>query len=305
MNRRIAKRATAEGLCLHLLSGERIRLRRFEGSRILASPVILGYWCVMGIGLTMADPSGQAGTTPLDIRVPQYAVGMGVAWLCFFLTFTLGDIFLGGRGRTVHFYDWPLVVATSLIGLSASELTVWLLTDQIRISAKVFAVLAVFYFVVIEINLQFLNWLLLPGMLTRMRTTPETAESPPPTAPQSVLHAGGHRIDTDLIQHIEARGNYVAIHTDTGEYEVPGPFSSLIDPLPGTLGLRIHRSHWVARRAVIAHQRKGRELVLTLAYGGSATVAMPRHGEVIDWLARTDPRAASGQPRPADAAMQG
>lgn len=78
----------------------------------------------------------------------------------------------------------------------------------------------------------------------------------------------------------------MAIHTDSGVVEVPGPFSALLEQMPEGIGYRIHRSHWVARRAVLGHRRAGRDILLDLVEGGSAPVALPRHREVLDWLKR-------------------
>ena len=77
----------------------------------------------------------------------------------------------------------------------------------------------------------------------------------------------------------------MAIHSDSGVTEVPGPFGALLDQMPDGLGLRIHRSHWVARRAITGQRKVGRDVLVDLSHGGSAPVAIPRQREVLDWLA--------------------
>lgn len=308
MTRRTAKRIPGEGLHMHLISGDKIRMRRFEVARIMMHPRILALYGVMWVLLVLSDPSGQAGSPPLSIRLPQYAVGATMVWIGFFGIITGYEALFGGKGRIVALPDWPVVLAVSVLGLAASEAVVVAMSQELRITARVFAVLAVFYFVIIEINIQILNWLILPRVLADLRKDTSCAgggnDSYDDNA-ASVLRAGGKTVDLGALLHIAAQGNYVTIVTDDAQYEVPGPFSALLEQIPQQLGLRVHRSHWVARRAVVAHRRSGREMLLDLTYGGEATVALPRQGAVLDWLAlpvRSGGVTGADQPTQADAA---
>lgn len=300
MSRRPVKQPAGEGLHLRLLNGETLRMRRFESLRAMLHRYLLAIYLLMWVALTLIDPSGQAGSTPLGIRMTQYGAGVLVVAFGLIAIYTLSEAIFGGKGRVVVLSHWYVVLTVSAVGLAASEATVFHLTGVPRISPKIFAILTVFYFVVIEIALQLVIWLILPRILQELRDDPQPADAP--LAAGAMLHAGGDRLAPETVLHLEARGNYVAIVTETRQYEVPGPFSALLDRMPDAIGLRVHRSHWVARRAVIAHRRKGRELVLDLTYGGVAKVALPRQAEVIDWLVRTAPPPDQGQPTPASAA---
>ncbi|AWB47327.1 hypothetical protein HYN69_01335 [Gemmobacter aquarius] len=300
--RRASKNPTGEGLHLRLVNGETLRMRRFESARAMLHRYLIALYVLMWMGLTLLDPSGQSTTTPLGIRLTQYGAGVLVVALGLIGFYTLADAIFGGKGRAVVISHWYVVLTVSALGLAASEATVFYLTGVERISAKIFAVLTVFYFVVIEIALQLVIWLLLPRILQELRKDPAISE--PAAQSHARLQAGGHDIPPETILHIEAQGNYVGIVTDTHSYDVPGPFSALLVQLPQGLGLRVHRSHWVARRAVLAHRRKGRELVLDLTFGGEAKVALPRQAEVIDWLVKTAPKAAPDRPIPASDAMK-
>lgn len=302
MTRRASKNHAGEGLHLRLINGETLRMRRFESMRAMLHRYLIALYVLMWIGLTVLDPSGQTTSTPLDIRLTQYGAGVLVVALGLIGIYTLAEAIFGGKGRVVVMTHWYVVLTVSVLGLAASEATVFYLTGVERISAKIFAVLTVFYFVVIEIALQLVIWLLLPRILQEIRKDPAVAE--PATPSQARLRAGGHDIPVQTVLHLEAQGNYVGIVTDTHSYDVPGPFSALLVQLPDGLGLRVHRSHWVARRAVLAHRRKGRELVLDLTSGGEAKVALPRQAEVIDWLIATAPKAAPDRPIPASDATK-
>lgn len=293
------KHLAGEGLHLHLINGETVRMRRFESLRAMLHPYLLGIYALTWIALALADPSGQATDTPLNIRLVQYGAGVVTTALGLITIYTLAELVFGGKGRIVTLSHWSVVLAVSVLGLAASEATVFHLTGTNRITPKIFAVLTVFYFVFIEVMLQLVIWLLLPRILRQIRKdTPaaETSATATPAPPQARFQAGGRDIPPETVLHLEAQGNYVVLITDSHQYEVPGPFSALLDQLPPGLGLRVHRSHWVARRAVLAHRRKGRELVLDLAYGGVAKVALPRHAEVIGWLAVTAPPPDQDQP---------
>ncbi len=305
MKRRPAhKRPPGEGLHLHMVNGETVRLRRFETFRLMQHRYMVSLYILIWVGLTLVDPSGQTLSTPFDQRLSQYGAGVIVVVATLNAIYTGSELLFGGRGRVVTLSHPPVVLVVSILGLAASEAVAFYLSGDARITVKIFAVLTVFYFVIIEILLQLVVWLLLPRMLASIRH-----EAPPPSPSADValnpVRAGGAKLIPDAILHMEAQGNYVTVVTDARSYEVPGPFAALLDQVPDGLGLRIHRSHWVARRAVLGHRRKGREMVLDLTYGGVATVALPRQAEVVDWLVRTAAAAPEDRPRQANDASQG
>jgi len=80
--------------------------------------------------------------------------------------------------------------------------------------------------------------------------------------------------------------HYVRIHTTGGSRLVAGPFERVIATLGDQEGLRVHRSWWVARAAVVGVEVDGRNLRLRLSNGlqapvSRASVARLRH---VGWL---------------------
>jgi len=67
------------------------------------------------------------------------------------------------------------------------------------------------------------------------------------------------------IARISGRDHYVDIHLTSGDVRpVLMRFSDAIDELQGVEGVRVHRSHWVAKRAVVGVAReKGRLFLVT------------------------------------------
>lgn len=66
---------------------------------------------------------------------------------------------------------------------------------------------------------------------------------------------------------LSAEDHYLRVHTDRGQALILMSLSQAIDALGEDAGLRIHRSHWVARNAVIDSARKDGGLAVTLANG--------------------------------------
>lgn len=106
---------------------------------------------------------------------------------------------------------------------------------------------------------------------------PQLDVAPPVQGAQSVLSA---------VLRLEASGNYVTVVTERGRRTVPGPFSAVVARMPREAGRQVHRSHWVARHAVIAERRVGRELRLQTVDGGSVPVSAAQVGAVRVWLAQ-------------------
>lgn len=61
--------------------------------------------------------------------------------------------------------------------------------------------------------------------------------------------------------------HYVDIVTDRGKALVLMRFADAIRETGGVAGLQIHRSHWVAREAVVRSHRAGGKLLLELSNG--------------------------------------
>lgn len=69
------------------------------------------------------------------------------------------------------------------------------------------------------------------------------------------------------IARLSMQDHYVEVHTDRGSALILMRMSDAIAETEGADGLRIHRSHWVARDAVEAVERRGGRLVLRLRGG--------------------------------------
>ena len=88
------------------------------------------------------------------------------------------------------------------------------------------------------------------------------------------------------VLRLQADGNYVTVVTERGRMSVPGPFAAVVARMPRGIGRQVHRSHWVARRAVLGDRRVGREMRLQTVDGESVPVSGAQVGAVRAWLAQ-------------------
>ncbi|MBC2834536.1 LytTR family DNA-binding domain-containing protein [Paragemmobacter straminiformis] len=289
MSRKPQTRTSGEGLHVRLINGDTLRLRRFEVGRLLMHRYLMAVYLGVVILLTLADPSGQAVSTPLRLRSLVYVIGLTSTILCLGLTCLAIELWRGGKGKPVQVHGSPIMLFTAAVALGASQIAAVAVVPTHVVQIKVFLILVVFYYVMTEVFIQLVAWLLMDRILAELRDRPEGAViGDTPRAANDMLDAGVRDFPMAEILHLEARGNYVAIHTDSGVTEVPGPFSALIEQMPDTIGLRIHRSHWVARRAIVRSRKQGRDLLVDLVHGGTAPVALPRQREVMDWLVASE-----------------
>lgn len=113
-----------------------------------------------------------------------------------------------------------------------------------------------------------------------------TAPAPEPVPEPSTAEAA--EADWGVLSSIlrlEASGNYVTVVTERGRKTVPGPFAAVVARMPREAGRQVHRSHWVARHAVLAERRVGRDLRLQTVDGGSVPVSAAQASAVRVWLA--------------------
>lgn len=126
---------------------------------------------------------------------------------------------------------------------------------------------------------------------------PATEPSPEPgeaATVQIVMLLGRAFVLADL-RLISAEEHYVRIHTPTTQTLLRGRISDIEAQLPETHGLRVHRSHWVARGAVRQLNRHRDGWTLDLCLGIEVPVARARREAVRDWLDHNETR--DEQPR--------
>ena len=97
------------------------------------------------------------------------------------------------------------------------------------------------------------------------------------------------------VLRLEAQGNHVLVVTERGHHLLPGPFGAMVGRLPPGLGRQVHRSHWVACRAIVRTRRQGRDVIIETVDGAKVPVASTKFGALRTWLlAATERSKADG-----------
>ena len=107
-------------------------------------------------------------------------------------------------------------------------------------------------------------------------------------APESTSHRlviSGEVFEAERLRLITAQEHFLRIVTTERTRFLRGRISDAETQLPESLGLRIHRSHWVAASAVVGAETDGASLRLVLQCGARVPVARGRKARVQLWLA--------------------
>ncbi|AXI47655.1 hypothetical protein C1J03_17570 [Sulfitobacter sp. SK012] len=76
-----------------------------------------------------------------------------------------------------------------------------------------------------------------------------------------------------VILWVEAQEHYVRITTQHESRLVLARFSDIVRDLSTKDGLQVHRSHWVAKSAIVNEQKSGQNLILVLSTGDTVPVS--------------------------------
>ena len=97
--------------------------------------------------------------------------------------------------------------------------------------------------------------------------------------------------DPGAVLYLKMEDHYVRVRTERGSRLEMGPLSRVTTGLAGVEGLQVHRSWWVARRAISGVERDGRNLRLRLVDGQAAPVSRASVAKLraAGWLAEENP----------------
>lgn len=147
--------------------------------------------------------------------------------------------------------------------------------------------------------------------------TPVQTETPPPAprpqaavAPANLpdrIELRGEVFAPDDLLAVSSEEHYLRVVTRGRTRFLRGRMSDVEDALPAQIGLRIHRSHWVAAQAVEGLKRRPAGWTVALTGGQEVPVARARVAAVRAWVAGLEGagglgKAANAPGRPAAAA---
>lgn len=228
-------------------------------------PRILALWSTISFLVALAGPFG----TYAEMRPP----GRLLYWTCIFgLAIAVARLcrrivrpFLAG----LRF--WTRGVIVSAVFASVFAPMARLLHDQVVSGADVrpVPVLTVWIVIFLTSIVETALW-----SVTRQAEVPQRIEAEVAvTVPASRLLS---RLDPELrgeLRSLSVRDHYVVVTTDRGQGNLLLRFADALDELGGVEGLRVHRSHWVAQKALDRVEREAGRIFLRLKDGRQIPVS--------------------------------
>lgn len=238
------------------MDGNALQLTLREMRGHLTDPRVLGIMTVVGLVLGLAGPFGSFAAIELVPRLLYWVATVFLTYCFGFGSSLLADE-LWGRGRP---FLLRLVIMSVPAGVGAT-LIVTLLnlvtfgTDGFE-WGSIFLLLGQCFAVAVGVEAVVL--------LTNRRISAAPAEVeyvPPPILDRVPSHQRGALIALVVQDH------YVDIVTDRGKALVLMRLADAIRETGSVVGLQVHRSHWVARAAVVRAHRRDGKILLELTNG--------------------------------------
>ncbi len=230
---------------------------------------------VLGVGVAVAvfsylGPFGTSGRLTAVELVIYWTLAIVPNWALAVIVFPYS---LGDRFRTLRGYLPAAAVATLACAVPGTGLILaleaWMAEpiESARSVAYVYSCVVLVFFV-----LAFLSYRLLEDPYRAPEPSgPGASAAISDALPGGEPHAHPEflsRLPSHLgkeILHLRMQDHYVEVHTDRGKDMVLLRFRDAMRELDGADGRQVHRSHWVARRAVTGTMRKGGRLFLKLS----------------------------------------
>lgn len=183
---------------------------------------------------------------------------------------------------------WGLYVAT-LLGAERPEVSDYFLVSAFNLT---FAFLAEVIFSTFLLK-PMVNDIRGGGTKARLATFMEDTTGSVPVhasaAPPEEVEVLGQRFAPGQILHVQAEEHYVRITLQDGQtHLLRGKISDACKDLSAVPGMRVHRSHWVAARAVVGYKtdRSGHEI--ETCHGASIPIARNRQADVRLWAQKLE-----------------
>lgn len=222
--------------------------------------LFLAEWIVLSLLMAVSGPFGTYEKLEFMPRLLYWAAISGGALMLGSLTCELLRVATPGIGYRVR------VLATAAANALFIGFAIWRLSlallDGSAVPAPAFSDLALAVFVVS----------LGVSSLRLTRDLAETDRERQPAPSPRLLDRLEPQFQGQLLR-LSVNDHYVEVVTDRGVASVLMRFSDALAELEGVDGHRVHRSHWVARDAVVGTERQRNRLFLKTTDGVSVPVS--------------------------------
>lgn len=278
-----------------LISGDVVRFRNFEFVQAIKHRYALVPYGFAALSITLLDLRSNDETVSMVAFMQHVATSLLAAIMVLILVPVLGMVTLKRKGGVLRVRASVLLIAASAMGVATGQMTLYYVEGTLPGGLARLVVMVIFYYLVGEVIYSWALLFVVPRMLRDMRGATAQEENSPDSADgrSGPILIKGERFAPETLCCVRADGNYILVRTLDRRVLLPGPFGPVADALPADLGMRVSRSDWVARAAVVRVHRKGRDVTLDLVDRTSVKVAQVRRKAVLDWLKATAQGGAS------------
>lgn len=287
-----------------LITGKTVSLSRQEVTRVFLHPWILSTYSALSLMTVAMNQQPWTLGMPLWLRTAIYflssVVGLSTAWLTLI---ALSWAVTSRLVRRVH------SIIFDLSGAFMSLFTTYCLAGTYGQRPNLLSIASAFlyvFYIVIIVHVSIFLWsVVIPRILRQLRLQDEFSSlmpqhgsiEPDKTAREAVAEeycasadnisnqsdivvVGARRIPAHTILHIRAEGNYVRIYTSKTIFFEGATMKVVLSQIPAHLGLRTHRSHWIAYSAIETVINDGRGLTVSLVSGVQIPVSRSNMNKV-------------------------
>ena len=260
-----------------LVDSVRLAIRESPGAKYVYLSVI-SFLATVAL-LVYLGPFGTWAYLPVSERLPFWLTTVGANWIVGYIAFSVTS----GKFRERGWSAWAGFVLAAAVAAVPGTGTVWLaVTVYLDYRPSGVSGVAGLYGQVFVLHLIIgsLVFRLIDGAMQR-RAAKEalppadgSAESAPRPAPEAALLARLPARSRAELLHLRMQDHYVEVHTAAGREMLLLRFRDALGEVEGVNGLQVHRSHWVARKAVAGVERRGGgRIALRLVNGSRVPVS--------------------------------
>ena len=260
-----------------MVDNVRLAIREWSGARLVYLNVIS--FLVTVALLVYLGPFGTWALLPFSERLPFWLTTVGPNWIVGYIAFSVTSPKFRERGWSA----WAGFVLAAAVAALPGTGTVWLavavyldyrpssVSGVVGLYGQVF---------VLHLIIGSLVFRLIDGALRRRDVKEEqpppdgSAELAPRPPPEAALLARLPARSRAELLHLHMQDHYVEVHTAAGSEMLLLRFRDALSEVEGVNGLQVHRSHWVARKAVAGVERRGGgRITLRLVNGSRVPVS--------------------------------
>ena len=255
----------------------RLAIRELSGAKRVCLHI---FWFLVTVALLVyLGPFGTWAYLPVSERLPFWMTTVGANWIVGYIVFSVTSRKFQARG----WHAWVGYVLAALVAALPGTGTVWLVVtvyldyrpSSVSDVGHLYAQVAVLHLIIGSLVLQFIERVLRRRDVGERSPQPgEGAEIASRVAPEAALLARLPVRSRGELLHLRMQDHYVEIHTAAGSEMLLLRFRDALREVEGVNGLQVHRSHWVARKAVAGIERRaGGRIALRLVNGSRVPVS--------------------------------